>query len=212
MCSSPPQSPENSQPGERPFKLVHRSASEAVDGFLNSYSSLIYSVLSRMCGLPEASLSDAFLYVFSRLVEKDCSRLRGWQGDSTLPTFLLAETISLGREYRDQLYGCGKESEKKAGCHKGHLNGCEPVQAEGELLIRRMEQALEEMTASLDEECQNIIHLKFKKAVSYKEAALASGIPLNSVENRFHRCLETLARRMKTRFPDLFEDRFGFDM
>ena len=183
----------------------------AGDQFIDRFGRLFYSILVHLCGIPEDHLDDAFEHICMKLFEDDCRRLRAWRGESALTTYLFAVTRNLGRDYRTKQFGRARWMSEGADDVGSFSNDDVPT-PEDEVLVNRMEGVIGDLIDSLEEICRKIIDMRFHRAMSYKEVALAAGITVSSVEVRLHRCLESLTQLMKRNFPDLFEDRFNLDM
>lgn len=185
---------------------------DAGNEFVDRYEKLIYSVLVRQCGIPTDHQEDAYQYVFVKLFEDDCRKLQSWRGESSLSSFLFVVVRNLGRDYRE------KESRKDKWEMPDEdipetwaADGTLPT-PEDETIINTMGQVVRDMMGALEDICRKIIDLRFMKDMSYNEIALAASITVSNVGVRLHRCLEALSQLMKKEFPDLFEDRFNFDL
>ena len=186
--------------------------SDAGNEFVDRYEKLIYSVLVRQCGIPTDHQEDAYQYVFVKLFEDDCGKLRSWRGESALSSFLFVVVRNLGRDYREKEFRKDRwevpdEDHPEAGAADGTL----PT-PEDDTIINRMGQVVRDLVGSLEEICNRIIDLRFMQDLSYKEIALKAGITASNVGVRLHRCLNSLTQLMKKEFPDLFEDRFNLDL
>lgn len=180
--------------------------------FVDRYNKLIYSVLTRLCGLPVDHLENAFRHVFVKLFEDDCCRLREWRGETAFSAFLLAASRDLGRNYRENVLIRGNPA-LATGTDRSEETATDvSLSPEDDVLVSRMEQAIVRLSASLEETCQKILDLKFIKNMSNKEIALAAGLEVSTVGVRLHRCMDTLAQLMKREFPEQFEDRFHLDL
>ena len=187
-------------------KLIQRLVTgdpHAGDQFIDRFGKLFYTILVRLCGIPEDHIDDAFRYVCRKLFEDDCRRLRAWRGESALATYLFAVTRKLGRDFRAKEFG------RTRWMDEGDSDAPMP---EDEVLINRMEDVIGKSIDSQEEICRRIIDMRFYRHMSYKEVALAGGITVGSVGVRLHRCLDSLTQLMKRNFSDLFEDRFNLDM
>ena len=193
-------------------KLVLAGDAAAGNEFVDRHSKLIYSVLIRLCGIPEGYLEDAFNHVIEKLFEDDCRRLRAWRGESALSTYLFAVTRNLGRDYREKEFRRDKWMIEAGEDGGEEFHDDSAPTPEDEVLVSRMEQIIGGLVDSLEEICSKIIDMKFMQDLSYKEIALAAGITVSNVGVRLHRCLDSLAQLMKREFPNLFEDRFHLDM
>ena len=194
------------------IKFVLAGDDAAGNEFVDRYSKLIYSILIRLCGIPEDYLEDAFNHVIVKLFEDDCRRLRAWRGESALSTYLFAMTRNLGRDYREKEFRREKYTLEPGDEGGDEFHDDDAPTPEDEVLTIRMEQVIANLVGSLEEICSKIIDLRFMKDMSYKEIALAAGLTMTNVGVRLHRCLESLSQLMKREFPDLFEDRFHLDM
>ena len=194
------------------IKFVLAGDGAAGNEFVDRYSKLIYSILIRLCGIPEDYLEDAFNHVIVKLFEDDCRRLRAWRGESALSTYLFAATRNLGRDYREKEFRREKYTLEPGDEGGDEFHDDDAPTPEDEVLTNRMEQVIANLVGSLEEICSKIIDLRFMKDMSYKEIALAAGLTMSNVGVRLHRCLESLSQLMKREFPDLFEDRFHLDM
>ena len=180
--------------------------------FVDRYSKLIYSILIRLCGIPEDYLEDAFNHVIMKLLEDDFRRLRAWRGESALSTYLFAVTRNLGRDYREKEFRREKYMLEPGDDGGDEFHDGNAPTPEDEVLVSLMEKIIANLIGSLEEICSKIIDLRFMKDMSYNEIALAAGITVGNVGVRLHRCLDALAKLMKVKFPDLFDDRFNLDM
>jgi RNA polymerase sigma-70 factor (ECF subfamily) len=147
-----------------------------------------------------------------KLFEDDCRRLRSWKGESSLSTWLFAVVRNLGRDYREKELTWIRRTEDDGGDGGESLRDDDMPTPEDELVVSQMESIIKGLLGSLEDMCRKIVDLRFMSDMSYKEIALAAGLTVSNVGVRLHRCLETLAHLMKRKFPDLFEDRFNFDL
>ena len=194
------------------IKHVLAGGCDAKSDLVDHYGSLVYSALCRCCGIPETSLPEAFKFVFQKLFEDDSRRLRDWKGESALSTFLFAMTLSLARDFCENGNRPGGRADRKGGENRDNLHDSGTTAPEGEIIVSHMEKVIGDLVNSGEDVCRRIIDLRCRRNMSTKETALASGVPVGGVGARLHRCLEALARLMKTKFPDFFEDRFNLDM
>ncbi|MDF1525764.1 MAG: RNA polymerase sigma factor [bacterium] len=186
--------------------------SDAGNEFVDRCEKLIYSVLVRQCGIPTDHQEDAYQYVFVKLFEDDCRRLRLWRGESALSSFLFVVVRNLGRDYREKEFRKDKWEMPDEDCpENGASDGTYPT-PEDETIINRMGKVVRDLVESLEDICRKIIDLRFMEDLSYKEIALKAGITVSNVGVRLHRCLDSLALLMRREFPDLFEDRFNLDL
>ena len=194
------------------IKLVLAGDAAAGNEFVDRFDKLIYSILIRQCGIQEDHQEDAFNHVFVKLFEDECRRLRTWRGESALSTFLYVVVRNLGRDYREKEFGREKYM-LEAGDEGGQdLREDDAPTPEDEVVVSSMEKVIRDLVGSLEEICSRIIDLRFMKDMSYKEIVLATGLTVSNVGVRLHRCLDALSQLMKREFPDLFEDRFNFDL
>ena len=194
------------------IKLVLAGDPSAGNECVDRFGKLIYSILIRQCGIPEDHQEDAFNHVFVKLFEDECRRLRTWRGESALSTFLYVVVRNLGRDYREKEFGREKYM-LEAGDEGGQdLREDDAPTPEDEVVVSSMEKVIRDLVGSLEEICSRIIDLRFMKDMSYKEIVLATGLTVSNVGVRLHRCLDALSQLMKREFPDLFEDRFNFDL
>ena len=193
-------------------KLMLAGDDAAGNEFVDRYSKLIYSLLIRQCGIPEDHQEDAYQYVFEKLYEDGCRRLRSWRGESALSTFLYVVVRNLGRDFREKEFRRDKWMIEAGEDGGEEFHDDSAPTPEDEVLVSRMEQIIGGLVDSLEEICSKIIDMKFMQDLSYKEIALAAGITVSNVGVRLHRCLDSLAQLMKREFPNLFEDRFHLDM
>ena len=193
-------------------KLVLAGDAAAGNEFVDRYSKLIYSILIRQCGIPVDQQNDAYQYVFEKLYEDDCRRLKFWRGESALSTFLYVVVRNLGRDFREKESGWARRLGPGEDEEVDSFSDDDAPTPEDELLVSQMEQIIGGLLDSLEEICRKIVDLRFMKDKSYKEIALAAGITVSNVGVRLHRCLDSLAMLMKREFPNLFEDRFHLDM
>jgi RNA polymerase sigma-70 factor (ECF subfamily) len=192
-------------------QLVLAGDPSAGSEFVDRFEKLIYSILIRQCGIPEGHQEDAFNHVFVKLFEDDCRRLRSWRGESALSTFLFVVVRNLGRDYREKEFGREKWMGED-GDEPDSFSDDDAPTPEDEIVVSSMEQVIRDLVGSLEEICRRIIDMRFMQDLSYKEIALAAGLTVSNVGVRLHRCLDALAQLMKREFPDLFEDRFNFDL
>ena len=193
-------------------KLMLAGDGAAGNGFVDRYSRLIYSLLIRQCGIPEDHQEDAYQYVFEKLYEDGCRRLRSWRGESALSTFLYVVVRNLGRDFREKEFGRAKWMIEPGDDRGEDLHEGNAPTPEDEVVVSSMEKVIRDLVDSLEEICRQVIDLKFMKDMSYKEIVLATGLTVSNVGVRLHRCLDALAQLMKREFPDLFEDRFNLDL
>lgn len=180
--------------------------------FVDRYEKLIYSVLIRQCGIKADQQEDAFQYIFVKLFEDDCRRLRSWRGESAFSSFLFVVVRNLGRDYREkESRRDNREVSDEDWPETGDADGTDPT-PEDESIINRMEQVVRDLVESLEDVCRKILDLRFVQELSYREISLAAGITVSNVGVRLHRCLDSLTQLMKREFSDLFEDRFHLDM
>jgi RNA polymerase sigma-70 factor (ECF subfamily) len=180
--------------------------------FVDRFEKLIYSILIRQCGIPEGHQEDAFNHVFVKLFEDDCRRLRSWRGESAMSTFLFVVVRNLGRDYREKEFGREKYMLEGGDDGGEDIRDGDMPTPEDEIVVSSMEKVIRDLVSSLEEICSRIIDMRFMQDLSYKEIALAAGLTVTNVGVRLHRCLDALAQLMKREFPDLFEDRFNFDL
>jgi len=194
----------------RLIQFVLAGNPEAGIAFVDRFEKLIFTVLVRQCGVREEHQVDAYRFVIEKLFEDGCRRLKDWRGESRLSTFLAAVVRDLGVDYKDS-QGGGTRHAGDEGDDAGQRKERIPAPVE-EADVHCMEEVIHDLAGSLEEPCRKVVYLRFEKGMSYKEIALAAGLPVGGVVIRLHRCLETLAQLMKRRFPHLFEDRFHLDM
>lgn len=159
-----------------------RAAAEAL---VHEHASLVYTIFRRDDVEPE-TVEKRFRSFFARLGEQDYRRLRMWNGNCTLRSFVGALALEALAEWR--------------------RDDPDPGTDLGADLLRPLRRSLGDALHTLTESDRRIIQLRRFDGLGFREIGMRLAMSADAAAVALHRAEKRLRDQVSIHYPALFED------
>lgn len=171
----------------------------AITTFFETYRRLVYGVILKS-QFDQSNADDLFQEFFKRLMENDWRRLRGWNAESRLSTYL----VSILKNY---LIDEARKKKDTVALDEENAPSTHPMEeAEKKMDLRTLKQKLAECCRKLPERDQTIYARRFVDDASTAEISKEMGLSPNATYQAIHSTKARLTRCMKEEYPFLFSE------
>ncbi len=171
----------------------------AITTFFETYRRLVYGVILKS-QFDQSNADDLFQEFFKRLMENDWRKLRGWNAQSRLSTYL----VSILRNF---LIDEARKKKDTVALDDERALSTDPMkEAEKKMDLRTLKQKLAECCRKLPERDQKIYARRFVDEASTTQIAEEMGLTPNATYQAIHSTKARLTRCMKEEYPFLFSE------
>ena len=171
----------------------------AITTFYETYKRLIYGVILKS-QFDSSNSDDLFQEFFKRLMENDWRRLRRWNAESRLSTYLVSIL-------RNHLIDEGRRKKDTVILDEKNAPSTHPMdEIEKKMDLRTLKQKLAECCQKLSERDQRIYTRRFVDEASTAEISEEMSLTPNATYQAIHSTKDRLTRCMKDEYPFLFSE------